>query len=200
MKTKRKRRVHMHKYSAIRNFLIRYFGDIPVRDAKKDLRVFAGPEDIIGAVRGDPECCVFANACKRLYHSRKVVFMRSVAYVELIQDDATHVVERFTVTPKMKALIAEFDSTGNAAPGGYLLTAPPAGSTLDAKRESDQRRRDKLGSNEQKRRKDRYRRAALKGTAVEGTPAQEKWKVIGERFGTGLIHFHRQKAQEKAEE
>jgi hypothetical protein len=87
----------------------RHWGDIEVVDAEKDLRVFVQPEDIESAVEKDPACCVFAQACKRQFAATKVLFWKSVAYVELPGPDGKRRVERFQLSPQMRGLIEDFD-------------------------------------------------------------------------------------------
>ena len=87
----------------------RLWGDIEVVDAKKDLRVFIRPEDVKSAKAKEPGSCIFAQACKRQFAATKVLFWRSVAYVELPGPDGKRRVERFQISPRMRALIENFD-------------------------------------------------------------------------------------------
>lgn len=110
----------------------RHWGDIEVVDAAKDLRVFIQPEDVSSATAKDPGCCVFAQACKRQFAATKVLFWRSVAYVELPGPTGKRRVERFALSPQMRELIENFDR-GNpvATVAGFELKRPVPSQRLD---------------------------------------------------------------------
>ncbi len=119
----------------------RLWGDAPVVDATKDLRVFILPDDAEGAVRRDPGCCVFARACQRSFGSTKVLFFRSVAYVELPDDEGNVRVERFNMTPKMRSLVEAFDRGEGIVPrAGFLLKRPSKAKRLDVERDRNRER------------------------------------------------------------
>lgn len=124
----------------------RVWGEIEVVDSDKDLRVFIRPEDVSSATPKDPGCCVFAQACKRQFAATKVLFWRSVAYVELPGPDGTPRVERFALSPQMRNLIENFDK-GNPIPNvaGFELKKPRQSQTFESKskqqREYQQRRK-----------------------------------------------------------
>ena len=63
------------------NELKRFFGNLPVVDAKENLRIFVNDDDVHGAKRRDPKNCVLARACCRLYGSNAVAFFRMTAYL-----------------------------------------------------------------------------------------------------------------------
>ncbi len=111
--------------------LKRIFGGLPVVDAKRELRVFAGAKDIKSAKRKDPTNCVWAKACRRLYGSRTVAFFRTVAYIELRDPKGNPRIERFTLSKPTGRSIVRFDKTGKAAPAGYHLLPPSPGRTMD---------------------------------------------------------------------
>jgi hypothetical protein len=112
----------------------RHWGDIEVVDAAKDLRVFIQPEDVNSATAKDPGCCVFAQACKRQFAATKVLFWRSVAYVELPGPDGKRRVERFSLSSQMRDLIENFDK-GNpvATVAGFELKKPKPSATFEGK-------------------------------------------------------------------
>ena len=112
----------------------RHWGDVEVIDARKDLRVFIQPEDVSSAAVKDPGCCVFAQACKRQFAATKVVFWKSVAYVELPGPDGRRRVERFQLSSEMRELIENFDRGNTVATvAGFELKKPRPSSTLDGK-------------------------------------------------------------------
>jgi hypothetical protein len=118
----------------------RHWGDIEVVDAAKDLRVFIQPQDVSSARAKDPGCCVFAQACKRQFAASKVLFWRSVAYVELPGPDGKRRVERFSLSPQMRDLIENFDK-GIPVPtvAGFELKKPKPSATFAGKLENNRR-------------------------------------------------------------
>jgi hypothetical protein len=110
----------------------RTWGDVPVVDAAKELRVFIAPEDLEGASPKDPAYCVFARACRRTFHATKVLFFRSVAYVELPDQQGRRRVERFIMGDSMRGLIESFDRGEGVIPeGGFVLKVPRPSRTLE---------------------------------------------------------------------
>ena len=89
--------------------IVRLWGDLEVVDADRDLRVFVRPSDVTSARAKDPGNCVFAKACQRQFDASKVLFFKSVAYVDLPGDDGVRRVERFEMPPAMRALVESFD-------------------------------------------------------------------------------------------
>jgi hypothetical protein len=160
----------------------RTWGDVPVLDATENLRVFILPEDTVGAVRKDPGCCVFARACQRTFGATKVLFFRSVAYVELPDDAGKKRVERFTMTPGMRKLVEAFDAGKSVIPeGGFLLKAPTYSRTFEHSRakKTAQRERQKL-----------LGKAERKGNAGSGRYEDAPLVVdLSVRSGTGAVHF-----------
>lgn len=118
----------------------RLWGDVEVKDAHDDLRVFINETDLATAVQKDPAECVFAQACKRVFGSTKVLFFRSVAYVELRAEDGTPRVERFIMPDNMRELVEAFDKGEGVIPqAGFVLRAPPKGRTLEHCRKKSQK-------------------------------------------------------------
>jgi hypothetical protein len=165
----------------------RHWGDIEVVDATKDLRVFVQPEDISSAVEKDPGCCVFAQACKRQFAATKVLFWKSVAYVELPGPDGKRRVERFTLSSQMRSLIEDFDK------GKPVI--PEAGFELKRVRNSE-----RFEAREEKRRKakERKKHALLSGTCTgerkgnQGKGAFSKPAMVVDlevRNGQGRVQF-----------
>lgn len=162
----------------------RLWDGIPVQDAEKDLRIIIKPCDVSSAVQKDPGHCVFARACKRSFGTKKVLFLRTVAYVELPDDDGEVKVERFQMSDSVMQLIKDFDKGSKVVPhGGFLLLAPSPSNRLDAMRECD-RTRDK-----------RKREALLRGekfgrvNSPKERPHSPKEIDFEVRNGTGLVQF-----------
>lgn len=111
----------------------RYFRGLPVVDATDSLRVVVIKQDIRGAKRLDPNNCVFAQACRRLFDSHAVLILRSTAYVELPDDQGNRVVNRFIISNETRDKIAVFDKTGEAPEGGFVFNAPVRSQRMDSK-------------------------------------------------------------------
>ena len=198
MPTKLAKRTSASRNTKSYEHIRRHWGDIEVVDAANDLRVFVQPQDVASATTKDPGCCVFAQACKRQFAATKVMFWKSVAYVELPGPDGTRRVERFTMSPDMRNLVENFDQGKSVIPdAGFLLKAPRPSYTLD----------DKLAK--QKRWKNR-RKAKITGTrsgdvgadgreqgAGRGKGAYSKPAIVIDtnvRSGRGQVQF-REKAE-----
>ncbi len=178
-----KRRRKMVDQGAIH--IRRTWGDVDVVDADKDLRVFIAPEDVKAATKKDPGYCVFAQACRRLFHTTKVLFFRQVAYIEMPNESGVRRVERFVMGKSMRNLIESFDQGKGVIPeGGFLLRAPTPAHRLDIKaargRAADVRRK-------------------LEGRTHRSVGQRGKVKYADEpivvdlsvRNGTGAVHFTR---------
>ncbi len=112
----------------------RYFRGLPVIDAEEPLRIIVNKSDISKARRLDPNNCVFAVACRRLFDSHAVLVLRKTAYVELPDERGRRVVNRFCIATSTSERIAEFDKTGEAPEGGFIFNAPPDSKKMDAER------------------------------------------------------------------
>lgn len=89
----------------------------------------------IGAKRKDPGHCVLARACQRTFGSTKVLFFKSVAYVELPDKKGNARVERFTMGPGMRKLVEDFDRGKGIVPkAGFILKAPSVIRQFETKR------------------------------------------------------------------
>jgi hypothetical protein len=133
----------------------RHWGDVEVVDAKKDLRVFIKPEDVKAAKVKDPGACIFAQACKRQFAATKVLFWRSVAYVELPGPDGKRRVERFQLSPQMRDLIESFDKGKDVKDfAGFELKA-----TVNSRSFAGQLKKNRA-------RRERQRQALLNGVAT----------------------------------
>ena len=149
----------------------RYWGDLPVVDAKDRLRIMPCAEDIEGATRRDPSMCAMAMACRRMFHSKNVLFLRTVAYVEVPSPvPGKRIVERFFLNKHAREQIAEFDKSGKFDPAGYILHAPHKAGKLDSKRKNNIK----------------YRARVLAGKA--GTRHNPKM-ITGVRDGTGHVRM-----------
>lgn len=116
------------------------FGELPIVEAKADTIVYVSRDEIGHSVRRDPHNCVFANACKRAFGSRAVLFYPTIAYVDMLDSEGNRVVMRFRVSSKTRAAIERFDQVGDAAEATFVLSAIPKGSTLAAEAKRYQKR------------------------------------------------------------
>lgn len=112
----------------------RYFRGLPVVDADEPLRIIVNKSDIAKARRLDPNNCVFAQACRRLYNSSAVLVLRRTAYVELPDDNGRRSVHRFIISTETSEKIAAFDKTGEAPEGGFIFNPPSPFKRMDAER------------------------------------------------------------------
>lgn len=169
----------------------RLWGSTPVVDANADLIVVVNENDIEDGDPKDPKECAFAKACKRMFNSQAVMFLRGKAYIDLPNEQGGRTVQRFQISPAARQVIADFDRTGVAPAGGFLLKAPPLSERLDYKLERRHRqaaeRREALASGT----------IEEKGTnAKKSTAAQrpvDPLTIEGVRHGTGMISHHRAK-------
>ena len=160
----------------------RYFNGLPVIDAKDSLRIFVNARDIRAATAKDPEHCVYAQACRRLFGSTTIVFLRTKAYIDLPDEKGRRFVNRFEINRAVREQITHFDLTGEAAEGGFLLSAPAPSQTLDAQREYGRTKRDPshVPQSEAK------RRATIDGSRVISAT------LVGVRDGRGMVHFRKE--------
>jgi len=169
----------------------RLWGDTPVVDADKDLRVLIIQKDVEQATRTDAGACVFAQACKRSFGASKVLFFRTVAYVELPKEDGSMRVERFDMPSTMRALVEAFDRGEDVLPkAGFVLKAPSPCNRMDSLVRKGRRRalreRQKL-----------IGKSTRVGNQGIGRFRDRPITVdLAVRSGTGAVHFVPAKARE----
>jgi hypothetical protein len=170
----------------------RLWGDVEVVDSCKDLRVFVQPEDVKKATAKDPGCCVFEQACKRQFAATKVLFWRSVAYVELPGPDGKRRVERFALSSEMRDLIENFDKGNSVSDvAGFELKKPRPSERFDAKA----RRMKRYHAGRKKALLKGTRQAKKRGKQGEGKYSKPSVVVDLEvRNGTGRVHFKNHEA------
>jgi hypothetical protein len=170
----------------------RVWGDIEVVDAEKDLRVFVQPEDVKQATKKDPGCCVFAQACKRQFAATKVMFWRSVAYVELPGPSGKRRVERFILSSEMRDLIEDFDKGNEVATlAGFELKAPVGSRTFEGNAARHRRTR----ALKRKALIKGVRKGNKRGRQGEGRYSKPSIVVDLEvRNGAGRVHFKNEPA------
>lgn len=119
-----------------------FFGDLPLVEARKPLRIQPSAVDIKTAKRKDPENCVFSKACKRMWNAKKVVFLGSRAYVQLLDQNGNPRIERFNISNQGQRMIQAFDAGKKVDPAGFILLPPGKSSTLSGIRKMNKMRRD----------------------------------------------------------
>jgi len=172
--------------SDIASSVERFWEGIPVQDATNDLRIMIKPCDLTKASRKDPGHCVFARACKRSFGTKKVLFLRTVAYVELPDEKGETKVERFMMSDSVQQLISDFDKGNKVIPhGGFLLLAPIPTAQLDYQRnyyESlHKRKKEALLRGERLQTQERKK--------VKESPHKPRAVNLEVRNGTGLVQF-----------
>lgn len=168
----------------------REFDGLPVVDSVADLQIVVNEEEIAAAegFEKDPENCVLAKACSRQLRSNKILFFRSVAYVEHPGTDGVRRVYRYLVGDAARKIIEAFDS-GREVRGNVtvVLRAPVESLTLESLRKKSQRTA--------KQRNERRKKARMIGTLVSdksngvGIYKKPKSKDISVRSGTGMVHM-----------
>jgi hypothetical protein len=169
----------------------RLWGKTEVVDALEPLRVIVEPCDVASAARTDPAHCVFANACRRLFRSSKVLFWRTVAYVELPDENGKKRVERFVMGETMRQVIASFDRGEGVLPeAGFILRPPTSRETLERKREKGARSEARMKARGEKRARGRHGRVQGKtsgsGEVFRDDPIAVETEV---RSGSGRVRF-----------
>jgi hypothetical protein len=172
--------------------LKRVFQGMEVLDAKANIIINAKAEDFEGAHPNDLENCVFARACHRLYDSTTMVFMATLAYVDLPDENGNRKVYRFQLGEKFKAAIKEYDESKGAkfSPGVYTLLAMPICKTLDRQRERGIKRTASQADKLKKRTYEKRRRAKIKSTAYKVKTKNRAYRrgIVGVvRSGSGLV-------------
>jgi hypothetical protein len=175
--------------------LKRVFSGMEIIDAKGTIHLMVTDNDKIGAIPHDLENCVFAKTCKRLFNSRAMVFMRTIAYVDLEDEDGIRKVHRFRMGSRMEQAVAEYDRTDGEIfrPGTYLLRAPSPSVTLNHLRaRSKNRRSDPVKRKRERKAAQIQRKSIINSTAKIKAKSKNKAGVPGPRgiirLGTGLVH------------
>ena len=116
------------------------FNGLPVVDAKNDLRIVILEDDIKKGIPKDFDKCIFAQACKRVFNSQKVLLMRSIAYISLPDENGNYKVERYLISNGGRKVISDFDQ-GKLPKSGtsFVFKAPRKSHTLGAMRQAQRK-------------------------------------------------------------
>jgi hypothetical protein len=169
--------------------LKRVFQGMEVRDATADLIIIIKEEDYVGAIPRDMEHCGFANCGRRLYNSSTMVFMNTVAYVEIPDEDGVRRVLRFSIGSKMQGAIKVLDESNGTkhVTGTFVLKAPRMSHKLDTLMKYSRKQAKKPGRAQRKRTVEKQRKVAIKSKATV-VKTRNRAGVAGiVRSGTGLI-------------
>jgi hypothetical protein len=185
--------------------LQRLWGDCIVRDAKVAFKLFVRQEDIDSATRKQPGGCVFARCFNRTCGTGKILFLKTIAYLEMPDENGHTVVERYMMPSSMRKMIEDFDRNGGSnlkAGTGFTLLPPTKANRLDKSRQAKRKwRRENPEAHERHkaahREKQRARRQAkLKGQRKSvvspgsmGEPIHMDTSGMEVRNGKGMVHF-----------
>lgn len=163
------------------------FGDLEIVEAKTDFVVYVTAQEQRDSKRGDPNNCMFSQACKRAFGSKGVLFYPTVAYVDMIDpnDPSRRIVMRFLLPRETRARLEAFDrGEGGAREATFILKSVPKTATLEhmAKKARKLRRR-KLIQPTPPEVAERRKKAGLKGAQTKRSKA-----LMGIRSGEGQIH------------
>lgn len=161
------------------------FGDLPIVEAKTDFIVYVTADEQMKSVRGDPQNCMFSNACKRAFGSKGVLFFPTVAYVDMVDpaDASRRIVMRFRLTGETRERLEAFDrGEGGVREATFLLKSVPKSQTLEHHRVKGRNRMRLLRQGVTKP-SEKRRAAAQKGHATRRNKL-----LMGVRDGHGQVH------------
>lgn len=181
--------------------LKRVFQGMEVIDSTFNLPLNVKDEDWNGARPNNVEDCVFARTSTRMFDGGAMVFLRTVAYVDLPCEDGVRRVHRFIISTKMRTqILALDDSARTGIPpevvlGTFNLLAPSPSNTMDKRLGYRKKSRQKdPKAREKQKRYERNRKALIKSKARKvktksnaGVPVKRNGVTSIFRSGTGLI-------------
>jgi hypothetical protein len=160
---------------------------IPVIDGKFSFLIEPTKEDIENAVKGDHTQCMYACACRRLYHSGLVWITRTLAYVELKNKKGEPELRRFILKDPARHQVKGFDKGEYATEEAVIFARPEGAYRLDAiAAESRQRSRKARRDKKSKVKKSAY----VKGEAAgSGSHHLEPLAGALRDPASGMFHF-----------
>ena len=117
------------------------FGDLERVDATNDVRLIMTEADIANGERGNQFACALARSAERAFGSSNVVIVRTVAYIDLLDESGNRRVERFMLGKAARKVVRDFDTKGQVKPAGIVLSAPTASNKLEERRKYNARRK-----------------------------------------------------------
>ena len=109
------------------------FGDLEIVEAKTDFVVYVTADEQEHSERGNPNKCMFSNACKRAFGSKGVLFYPTIAYVDMIDptDPTQRIVMRFMLPRETRRRLEDFDmGIGETKEATFVLKAVSKTRTL----------------------------------------------------------------------
>jgi hypothetical protein len=158
----------------VKSALERYWKDMPVVESKTAIILAVNEDDVKGAIPRDPTCCAFSRACARQFDSTAVLFLKQVAYMDVLDSDNVRRVYRFIVSAATRRAIERFDKDGTMPIGvSFRLRAVPKSESLEYNRVLN--------------RHNKYPRGpGTRNRVKPGINSQEPFEV---RNGQGQVHF-----------
>ena len=114
---------------------------LPVKDAKKSIRLEIMREDIVNARKKNSNCCAVAKACTRGLNVKAV----KVHLTRLYLNTDGKCFTRYIVSGAMRSEIIAFDRGGRFQPGSYNLGVPDKTKLLGYSKKSSSVRKDEKG-------------------------------------------------------
>src|SRR5690348_5778150 len=94
---------------------------MPVKDAKRSVKLIIEDNDITRARKKSPESCVVARACRRAFDAEEVRVHLSRVYVKNAKDEWV----RYLTPRNLRSEIIAFDRGGRFVAGTYTLSKVP---------------------------------------------------------------------------
>lgn len=167
----------------------RMFRGLPVRDGTSSIRVQPNKVDLKKGVPGDPTHCAYAECLRRQWNAPNVWIFKTVAYVQLVDENSKPVIERYAIQEEARWYLERFDNGDEVHPAGFILTPPKTAKTLDVittanrKASADRRARGIV-------KKNYHKPAEIVGESNLGAGAEpRKLEVSVARSGSGMVHF-----------
>jgi hypothetical protein len=170
------------------------FGDLEIVEAKTDFVVYVTAEEQERSVRGNPNKCMFSNACKRAFGSKGVLFYPTVAYVDMIDpaDASQRLVMRFKLPSETREKLEAFDrgDMDGAREATFVLKAVPKSQQLAymAKKKRDQSRRKLIQQTFEDAEQEAEEQEKRKASAAKGRQTRRDKTLMGVRSGSGKVH------------
>jgi hypothetical protein len=168
--------------------------NLRVVDAPQPLLVRPNQEDIDGAIRGDPENCIYARALRRMLGVHHVFIYQETAYVEVLDEEGNHFLNRYKLGTKAQNYVNKFDNGGKMWPSGFYLNPPPPSQLLEtmAKKHRALRQRKAKLTKGGKRLSGHARYTGNGGSVTQTAAKRTRKHSTSFRNGIGKVHFNTQ--------
>jgi len=122
LKTQGKR---FYENDAIAKALKNSYGDLPIVDATANIVIIIQPVDIKGAVPCHPGKCALSRGSKRQCGCKNPQFWKTVAFLDMVDDDGIRKVFRFYLGHKAQGVVRDLDMGLPVAPGTVVTLKAP---------------------------------------------------------------------------